>query len=332
MTTAGVRWVGRVDNSDAAGPRFSWPGSGFVATFSGTSLDVKLKNSDAFVFQPVIDDQPGAQFAVAKGEASRTLATGLTAGVHTVALYRQTEGGYGTSQLLGVTVGGGALRAPKPASGRLIEVVGDSISCGYGDRGTSATCSFTYDTESHWDSYGAVAARQLNAEVSTVAFSGRGMYRNLDGSMTETLPLLYDRVLTGSSTPTWGFSVEPQAVVINLGTNDFGPGDPGAGFTAAYTKFVGAVRGRYPKALIVCALGSMVSDGYPAGEMRLTSWRGYLNAVIAARHAAGDDKVVLLEFSAQTPDQYGCDYHPNVAKQQLMGDALAGLLKTRLGW
>ena len=138
MTAAGVRWVGRVDNSDAAGPRFSWSGSGFVATFSGTSLDVKLKNSDAFVFQPVIDNQPGAQLAVAKGEASRTLATGLAAGVHTVALYRQTEGGYGTSQLLGVTVGGGALRAPKPASGRLIEVVGDSISCGYGDRGTSA--------------------------------------------------------------------------------------------------------------------------------------------------------------------------------------------------
>jgi hypothetical protein len=40
----------------------------------------------------------------------------------------------------------------------------------------------------------------------------------------------------------------------------------------------------------------------------------------------------LLEFSAQTPDQYGCDYHPNVAKQQLMGEALAALLKTRLGW
>ena len=76
----------------------------------------------------------------------------------------------------------------------------------------------------------------------------------------------------------------------------------------------------------------MVSDGYPAGEMRLTSWRGYLNSVIAARHTAGDDKVVLLEFSAQTSDQYGCDYHPNVAKQQLMGDALAALLKTRLGW
>ena len=60
---------------------------------------------------------------------------------------------------------------PPPGPGRLIEVIGDSITCGYGDLGKlgDADC---YPTESHWDTYEAVAARMLGAEVSTIAGVG----------------------------------------------------------------------------------------------------------------------------------------------------------------
>ncbi len=47
VVAAGVRWIGRVDASDASGPRFAWSGTGFAARFSGTSISVNLKTDDA---------------------------------------------------------------------------------------------------------------------------------------------------------------------------------------------------------------------------------------------------------------------------------------------
>src|SRR5690348_13430135 len=50
-----LRWLGRVDTSDAAGPRFAWSGTGFVARFSGTGLAARLDNPGTFVFKVVVD-------------------------------------------------------------------------------------------------------------------------------------------------------------------------------------------------------------------------------------------------------------------------------------
>ncbi len=45
----------------------------------------------------------------------------------------------------------------------------------------------------------------------------------------------------------WDFSLyQPHVVVINLGTNDFGPADPGTPFETAYVSFVQAIRTKYP--------------------------------------------------------------------------------------
>src|SRR5207247_2274360 len=103
--------------------------------------------------------------------------------------------------------------------------------------------------------YGAVAARGVNAELITVAWSARGMYRNFAGDMTDTLPVLYASTL-GDSARNWDHSSWiPDAVVINLGSNDFQQGDPGQPFVATYTAFVRRLRGYYPNALIICAVG-----------------------------------------------------------------------------
>ena len=102
-------------------------------------------------------DAPRRRSPPRPGQATYMLASGLAAGVHTVELYRQTEGPQGESQLDGLTVGrrrADAIRPPAPS--RLIEVIGDSITCGYGILGTLADTD-CYPTESHWDTYEAVA-------------------------------------------------------------------------------------------------------------------------------------------------------------------------------
>jgi lysophospholipase L1-like esterase len=326
VIAAGVRWFGRIDTvTDPDHPRFAWSASGFVAGITGGTFSVDLENDGPFMFKAVIDGEPQPPFAVTAGEGTYVLADSLPDGMHTVALYRQTEGWYGNSQLLALTVDGGTLLAPPAAAPRLIEVVGASVSCGYGNLG-AAPCGFTFPTESAFDAYESVAARAVGAELSVVAISGRGVYRNSDGTLADTMPQIYERIFATSPDPPWDFRVTPQVVVINLGKNDLAVGDPGQAFIDAYVTFTGALRDRYPDAFIVCTTGPNLGDANHAIQL------AYVGAALDARHAAGDDRIVLLDWPEDTADDQGCDGHPNAAKHQTMGDALAGLLRARLGW
>jgi lysophospholipase L1-like esterase len=328
VVAAGVRWVGRVDLTDAQHPRFSWSGTGFVARFSGTSLAVQMNSSGAFIFKPVVDGTPGTAFTIPGGQQTAVVATGLATGMHTVELYRQTEGPQGDSQLVGITVGGGTLAAPPPAPARLIEVIGDSISCGYGTLGTLSD-SDCYPTESHWDTYGAVAARALGADVSTIAMSGQGAYRNYGGDMNNTLPTVYTRALTNDAAPVWDFRTPAQAVIVNLGTNDIsnGKGDPGMPFETAYTGLLASVRAKNPSAQIICIIGPLLSG------TDLTTMQGHIHNAVAARQAAGDQNVELFDkIAAQSSDKAACQYHPNPAENQIMATQIETELRARLGW
>jgi lysophospholipase L1-like esterase len=328
IVAAGVRWVGRVDVSNPQRPRFSWSGTGFVARFSGTSLAMQINSSGAFIFKAVVDGTPRAAFTIPGGQQTANVVTGLAAGVHTVELYRQTEGSQGDSQLLSLTVGGGALMNPPGPPARLIEVIGDSISCGYGTLGALAD-SDCFPTESHWDTYAAVAARALRAEINTIAMSGQGAYRNYGGDMTNTLPMVYTRALTNDTTPLWDFGPQAQAVIVNLGTNDISnsKGDPGTPFRTAYTGLLQTVRSKYPGALIVCIIGPLLSG------TDLTTIQGHIRAAVDARASAGDGNVEFFDqIAPQTSDKAACQYHPNVAENQIMADQIAAELRARLRW
>jgi len=330
VVAAGVRWFGRVDTTtNPAQPRFAWSGTGFVARFSGTSLTMQLKVSGSSeIFKTVIDGAPQPAFTAAGGTGTYPLAMGLDAGEHIVEVYRQTEGPQGESQLLALTVGDGALLDPPPGPGRLIEVIGDSITCGYGDLGALADTE-CYSTESHWDTYEAVTARALGAEVSTIAASGRGIIRKYDGGTAGTMPALYADTLTNLASPAWDFHIEPQAVVINLGTNDISnnKGDPGQAFRDTYAALLATVRANYPHTYIICIIGPLLS-GSDLGTIR-----GHIKAAVDTRVAAGDKKVEFFDqIVAQTSDKYACQYHPNVAENMIMADQLTAELQAKLCW
>jgi lysophospholipase L1-like esterase len=329
VIAAGVRWIGRVDVSNPEQPRFSWSGTGFVARFSGTSLAIDLAiTGSTQIFKAVVDGAPKPPFSAPPGQATYVLASALAADTHTVELYRQTEGPQGESRLMKVTVGDGALLAPPPGPARLIEVIGDSITCGYGNLGALADTE-CFSSESHWDTYAAVAARALGAELSTVAASGRGVVRNYAGDTGGTMPMLYDRVLTNALTPVWAFHVEPQAVVINLGTNDISnsKGDPGTAFRDTYVRLLETIRAKYPNTFIVCIIAPLLSGG------ELATIQSHIRSAVAARNAAGDAKIELFDkIAPQTTDKFACQYHPNVAENVLIAGQLEAELRARLAW
>src|SRR5207302_10262863 len=113
----------------------------------------------------------------------------------TVTVFRDTESLLGEAQFLGFDFGaGGALLAPPP-SARRIEIVGDSISSGYGDEGRDGTCKYTAPTQNAYVTYGALAAREPGAAPTIIAYSAIGVFCNNDGGRAGTMPARYPRTL-----------------------------------------------------------------------------------------------------------------------------------------
>jgi hypothetical protein len=328
----GLRWLGRVDATNPNAARFSWSGTGFIGTVRGTSLSVKLRTegTDTIFFQVAIDGVAGMRFEVKSGaDRTVTIASGLSDADHQVELYRETEGLYGVSTFLGFT-SGTVVGAPA-AHSRFIEVVGDSITTGFGDLGMQnnsggPTCSWSAQVSSWYVSYEAIAARELNAEISTVARSGWGAYRDGGGATSGNLASVYGNLLGSSNTPAWTFPHEPDAVVINLGTNDWQQGDPGTAFETAYVSFIKQIRMHYPNAWILLTIGTMsVQD-------TLSQIDGRLRSVVAARASAGDSKVATFDLGIQNSSVTGCGWHPSAAEHKRMSGVLKQQLIARLGW
>lgn len=331
VTPGGVRWVGRVDDRNPDAVRFSWAGAGFKAIVTGDTIAVRLESQgDAVYYQPVIDGEPGERIRVDQGEHTVTLASGLSAGEHRVELYRDTEGDGPVSVFLGFEEGTvvGAPAAPS----RFFEVVGDSISVGYGSMKTERHgsnpgpgCSGDHSSSSWFQTYGAVAAREVDAELSTVARSGFGMVRGYGQNMN-VMPPLFDDTIAGSNSPRWSFARVPDALIINLGTNDWNGGDPGTSFETAYLNFIEQVREHYPDTLILLTIGPTLEDG------RKRQVEARLQQVIETRAGAGDDNLDMIDIGIQSTDVTGCGWHPSAAEHMRVGSVLAEELRARLGW
>jgi lysophospholipase L1-like esterase len=322
--------IGRFDNSDPTGPKFAWSATTIKANFKGTSIAVNLKSTGDNWFNVIIDNIVRTPVNIPSGATMPVvLASGLSSDAHTIELVRRTEAWVGDVQFLGFAVGQGKLLDSPTAASRRIEFIGDSITCGYGNEGSSQYQSFTTKNENAYLAYGSVAARALGADQITVAWSGKGVIRNYGGDTHEMMPELYSRILPYDTALTWNPSQWiPQVVVINLGTNDFSTGTPDKdAFIATYVNFVKRIRSQYSGAHIYCALGPMLNGD------SLINARDFLNKVVNQFHAAGDSKVRFIEFPMQDGTLgYGEDWHPTVATHAQMAKRLIEQLKNDLGW
>lgn len=323
-----LHYVARLDPRDPAGPRFDWSGSAVIARFEGAAISARLATSGGDRLQVVVDGVPGPVLTLTKEPRRHMLASGLSKGAHTVALYKRTEPIVGTVQFFGFQLEADAklLDAPKPT--RRIEFIGDSITAGYGNEAAGEREHFTAATENHYLTGGAIAARALNAEALAFAVSGS---RLTETAEIEAMPAFYRRTLFSDKAPAWNFRLTPppDVVVINLGTNDFFQGFPDEkAWTAAYDALLDFVRGNYPQAHIWLAIGPMMEPG-----AKLDALRKWNAAIIATRAAAGDAKIHAIEFPPQKPeDGLGANAHPSLQTHTKMGVQLTAEMKRVLGW
>ncbi len=330
--TPGFRIVGRTAPGTSGGTLFEWSGSNVKARFMGTQLSAQMNDgTNGNSFEIVVDGGAPKKIFTASGQTTYQLATGLTSGVHDVVLWRDTEASFGPTEFIGFTGfgTGGALLPPAPAPGRLIELVGDSFSCGAGiEGGGTAGCASPIKIENHYLSYGAIAAREAGADLVTIAWSGIGVYRNY-GTTTPTpttvMPARYDYSIPTTQTP-WDFSkYQPDVVIMNLNNNDFSTGDPGQPYITAYLKLTNHIRSNYPNAQFIHVIE------WKTGSTTDQSAETAITTIVSMLKAGGDTKHAIFDMRpyANTNE---CGGHPDMAASQAMGDALAAELKSVLGW
>jgi lysophospholipase L1-like esterase len=345
-----TRFIGRVDATNPNSVIMSWPGTAVETRFTGTVITatVMAGPTQTGIAPPaqtlvdlIVDGQ--APVTVAVMATPTQVTTTVASGTHTARLVKRTEALFGNMTFMGFTTDGKLLNTATPPT-RLIEFVGDSITAGLGVEGSgNPNCkSLDPNVENASKSFAYVTAATLNADFSLIGWSGKGVYKNRSASDTVTLPQLYSAIDPTVTSTAYAFpttvAAQPQVVVVNLGTNDFAffanqptPTVPDqAGYTAALQGLTATIRGHYPSAKIILAIGPILSTDSPVTG-QLNTWRSYVQSVVAALNNAGDTKVSFFEFTPLTSN-FGCDYHPNAVAAQSMAAALSAQIKTLMAW
>ena len=178
----------------------------------------------------------------------------------------------------------------------------------------------------------ATSASSAACTQDAVSYSGRGVVRNYgDSNKTspDPMPSLYDRTCYFDSTSKWNFkSWVPQAVVINLGTNDFSthPYPDSSIFEAAYGKLIDRVRTLYPNVTVFCVIGPMVEE----------PCEGYIRDVVQRQQKLeGRDRDVFfvdIPREIMADFDWGCEMHPNIYGSMKMAGLIVPEIKLRMNW
>lgn len=308
--------------------RTSFSGTSFTIAFEGTEASILLK-SPANVFNIALNGKQMPPLDLStNNEEKHLIAKNLENGIHVISVSKRTESSQGDDIFKGFEIKGTPKKEALPPEPKLkIEFLGNSITAGYGVLDSIKENTYSPITEDVFSSYAGVAARELKAEMRTVAFSGRGIYRNHPDSKDERpLPDFFPYISVNENIP-WDFSWQPNIVVINLGTNDFALGEPdSAKFVDSMVEFAKQVNEKYPKSEIVVIDGPMLNDFYPEGVTSLTLCRNFLDA---AKNELAKQGLAVHRFSLSPQDGslgYGADWHPSKEQSEKNGKELAEFL------
>ena len=231
--------------------------------------------------------------------------------------------------------------APTVPCDRLIEFVGDSITCGYGVEDEDRDHHFLTTTEDVTKAYAYKTAKALGADYSMVSYSGYGIVSGYTGNGEKVgdqlVPEYYEKlgysrgVYLGKFQPqdfAWDFTgLQPELIVINLGTNDMSYvleyEDRREEYICGYVEFLKTIRSHNPKAKLLCVLGIMGTALCPAVEETV---QRYANET-------GDGNISFMPFTDQLPeDGYAADWHPTEKTHTKAARKLTEEIQKIMGW
>lgn len=278
-------------------------------------------------------DSPGRQLIVVDQEQPQTVE---------VRLVKLSESAMSVIGIEPLVIGEEDRIEPAPDKAHLIEFIGDSITCGYGVDDEDSNHHFATATEDVTRAYAFHTARLLDVDCTLFSASGFGIISGYTDDPQKCLkeqriPDYYHSVgfsrdrFPGGVNPTevmWNFSLlRPEAVVINLGTNDdsFCQDDQEKQqeYMEAYERFLQDVRQCNPQAELFCVLGIM--------GQRLCPWME--KACENFRQHTGEQRIHTLCLPEQDGDiGYVADSHPLERFHLAAAQVLAPYIKQIMNW
>ncbi len=278
-------------------------------------------------------ETPALRFPLTKEKERFTLYESTEAKEVTLRIMKYSEAAFGAVGIASLDVEG-ELLPPPAAKEKKIEVIGDSITCGYGIEGVVDVDTFTTAQENPWNAYGCRIARSLDADFSLISWSGNGIVSHyVDETVNEPrndealMPELYyyedysADLRRGKARTEFikrDFTAyQPQLIIINLGTNDGSytrniPARDRA-FVNGYVKFLRQIREVNPAANILCTVGLM-----------RTETNALVSEAVVRVNDFGDKKVFFKEAFMQDGeiDGIGADWHPTESTQKKFAEYL----------
>lgn len=329
--------------ASGSGVEFEYTGSRLMVTFLGDSSFVSNNNvinwRDIPRVQVIVDGHIMLDTAIRNEKESYVVYgedPSTPAQKHIVRILKLSEPRMSSVGVGEIEIEAEKMPVPTLDKSKFVEFIGDSITCGYGVDTEHELCPFSTCTENATKAYAYLAAQELDVDYSLVSYSGHGLVSGWtpDANVPkkeELLPPYYEittysynnfRGISPQETP-WNFERQPDVIVINLGTNDFSYTQDNAEKIAEYEKcyldFLKQVRAKNPKAHIICSLGIMGDELFPAVEH------------VVSTHIvnANDANISALHFTPQDAERDGLvsDFHPTFVTQKKAARTMADELK-----
>ena len=326
-----VHTYGRMDK-EADGLWLEYTASGFSVNFVGKELKLNYAVEESYSanFTPyvtvVVDDESYEEAAYYACPETGVISVETDYGYHTVRVYKRSEGQWSRIKITGVDTDGYFVEN-RESSERLIEFFGDSITAGYGNRGTES--GFRTEDQDGLATYAFLAAQKLDAEASVVAASGKAINLNVWEAELKIPDLL--NYSTFTNVAPYAPAKIPQLVVINGGANDatyINQATDSAvrkareeAFVEAYAKFLIAIAEKYEGTTILCCT-NMISEGSVIEPL--------IQKAIA--QAAVENVHVLTLPASQEDGVMGSDGHPAVVSHQKAANVLEEKIRQIMGW
>ena len=305
-----------------------WPLSGVEVTLRSRELYVELEEKgDGQIswFAAWVDGAPVVRFPVQKGKNWYPVLLGMDETVpHRVTLVNESQPIKGDGKRLilhSIRWEGELLPAEKMQY--QIEFIGDSLTTAEGCAGPRSAAEWKTAWMSPSFGYAKRVGDVLNARVHLISQSGWGVCSDWTGVTENNIPGIYEQLcgILPEGQTDYDFPVCMDAVVLNLGTNDYSAvesmpeekrNEQLEKIVHSAEAFLRRLRILHPDAYILWSYGMCGGELGP-----------YLERAVNTVRAEGDVRVGYVQLLACAEEETGSLHHPGVANHEKAAAAIA---------
>jgi hypothetical protein len=333
FSNSAIEYSGRIDTVSLQAAQISWSGSSVKLNFEGKSVHAMFSDENGENYYNIfIDNKLSSVLKLDTIKRYYELASNLKKGKHSVEIFKRTEWGNGLSNFYGFKIDNGEILPKSIAKKRKMEFFGNSVSAGFAIEDFSGRDLYDSIYTNNYKSYTALTARHYDAKYHCICKSGIGVTISWDSLI---MPEIYDKLIPTDSSSFWDFSnYSPDIVVVNLFQNDswlvklpnheeyikrFNKTPPTDNqLINAYQNFIQNLRNQYPKANIICTLGSMDA------AKKDSKWIKYIKTAV--------DKLKDDKIYTHIMPYIKSNAHPSVEDNKIMSKDLINFIDNHIDW